>query len=325
MMDKFAGILEGWLAFPLRSGLFFWLGGLVGWLAHIIDWQAIEQLFSGASPKPASLVLVEWQPFWHWLTTLKPEYATLLFFSFLFLASLAAMLVKSMTTPTLKFLEGYGWPQWTIRKAFKQKYEQQLYHLEEKRLSDGLNPAESRKYQKLDHKLMHLPENDALMPTRLGNLLRSFEQKPQERYGLDAIICWPRLWILLPAELQTELTEARNAVNDAVQIWIWGVLFLVWTTWFWISGNWWSLFPPILVSISVMAFAYYWMLQAAMTYGQLVQSSFDMYRHSLYKALRWPLPQNPTEEIVQGKQLTAYLWRGVADNIIFSQENNEDK
>lgn len=307
MMDKFAGILEGWLAFPLRSGLFFWLGGLVGWLAHVIDWQAIEQLFSGASPKPASLVSAEWQPFWHWLTTLKPEYATLLFFSFLFLASLAAMLVKSMTTPTLKFLEGYGWPQWTIRKAFKQKSEERMKCLLEKALDETginfakLNAVERHEYHKLDQKCMHLPETDALMPTRLGNLLRSFEQKPQERYGLDAIICWPRLWILLPAELQTELTEARNALNDAVQIWIWGLLFLVWTSW-----SWWAL----LVSGFVMWAAYHWMRQAALIYGQLVQASFDMYRHSLYKALRWPLPQNPAQEAEEGKKLTAYLWRG---------------
>lgn len=324
MMDKFAGILEGWLAFPLRSGLFFWLGGLVGWLAHIIDWQAIEQRFSGASPQPVSLVLVEWQHFWQWLTTLKPEYATLLFFSFLFLASLAAMLVKSMTTPTLKFLEGYGWPQWTIRKAFKQKSEERMNCLLEKALDEtGINfeklsVAERREYHKLDQKCMHLPETDALMPTKLGNLLRSFEQKPQERYGLDAIICWPRLWILLPAELQTELTEARNALNDAVQIWIWGLLFLAWTSW-----SWWAL----LVSGFVMWAAYRWMQQASLIYGQLVQASFDMYRHSLYKALRWPLPQNPAQEVEEGKKLTAYLWRGaMGDYPAFtSTDDGKDK
>lgn len=304
MMDKFAGVLEGWLAFPLRSGLFFWLGGLIGWLTDIIDWQALEQLFSGVSPQPATLILVEWQPFWRWLTTLNPEYATLLFFSFLFLASLASMLVKQVSTPVLRLLEGYGWPRWLAKHLAHRtsKAEARLQVLAE---ITSLTADEQREYLRLDQACMNLPDLDNRMPTRLGNLLRAFEQKPQERYGLDAIRCWSRLWILLPAELQQELTAARDNLNDLVQIWIWGLLFLIWTVWSWTA---------ILIALLVMLSAYRWMLVAATTYGQLMQASFDIYRNALYKALRWPLPPSPAQEIEEGKKLTAYLWRGVSGN-----------
>ncbi|MGK7875321.1 MAG: hypothetical protein AB4426_19085, partial [Xenococcaceae cyanobacterium] len=55
--------------------------------------------------------------------------------------------------------------------------------------------------------------------------------------------------------------------------------------------------------------AYRWMLNAAIIYGDLLESAFDLYRGELYKSLRWPLPKCPQEEEQLGKQLTAYLWK----------------
>jgi len=46
---------------------------------------------------------------------------------------------------------------------------------------------------------MHTPaESDRHMPTKLGNILRAAELRSKDKYGLDAVICWPRLWLLLP-------------------------------------------------------------------------------------------------------------------------------
>jgi hypothetical protein len=80
----------------------------------------------------------------------------------------------------------------------------------------------------------------------------------------------------------------------------------------------------ILISVVVMFLAYHWMLQAARIYGQLLESRFDLYRSKLYQELRWLLPKNSAEERQQGKQLTAYLWRGSeSDNPEFRNEYNE--
>jgi hypothetical protein len=157
----------------------------------------------------------------------------------------------------------------------------------------------------LDWQLKQTPtQSDRLMPTQLGNILRAAERRSLEKYGLESVICFPRLWLLLPNEVKTELTEARARLNTMVRVWIWSLLFLLWSVW-----AWWTI-PMGIISAFL---AHQWMLNAAVIYGDLVESAFDLHRTALYKSLRFPLPKNPTEEQQTGRVLTDYLWRGFTD------------
>lgn len=71
------------------------------------------------------------------------------------------------------------------------------------------------------------------MPTRLGNTLRAAEQRPLEKYGLDAIVCWSRLLLLLPDAVKQELNAARADLNTAARLWLWSLLFIIWSVWGW--------------------------------------------------------------------------------------------
>ncbi len=138
------------------------------------------------------------------------------------------------------------------------------------------------------------------MPTQLGNILRSAEERPQVYYGLDAFVCFPRLWLLLPDNVKNELTEARNTLNNGASLWLWSVLFILWGL-----IAWWA----ILIGVISAYLSYQWMLNYAIIYGELLESAFDLYRFELYKALRFPLPTSPQYEKEKGTQLTNYLWK----------------
>jgi hypothetical protein len=69
------------------------------------------------------------------------------------------------------------------------------------------------------------------LPTRIGNILRAAETWPADKYGLDAVVVWPRLWLLLPDISRQELLAARAALDSAVAAVIWGLLFCVFTIW----------------------------------------------------------------------------------------------
>jgi hypothetical protein len=172
-----------------------------------------------------------------------------------------------------------------------------------KREHQGLTVSEKEELVRLDWWLIYTPRQlDQLMPTHLGNRLRSAELRPYTKYGLDAVICWPRLWLLLPDAVKKDLQEARAELNTAARVWLWSLLFLVWTCW-----AWWA--APVGIISAIFAY-YYWALDAARTYGELTEAAFDLYRHLLYQSLRWHLPADPKEEHRVGLQLTEYLWRG---------------
>ncbi|WP_414528468.1 hypothetical protein [Nodularia chucula] len=166
-----------------------------------------------------------------------------------------------------------------------------------------LTPTQQENLVRIRLALHNLPANTDLMPTRLGNILRTAERRPLEKYGLDAIICWSRLWLLLPEAAKKDLQNARADLNNAARLWLWSILFLVWAAF----GAWWAIPLGILSAL----FAYYnWAIAAATTYGDLIEASFDLHRQLLYQALGWKKPDDPNEERRVGQQLTDYLWRG---------------
>jgi hypothetical protein len=181
-----------------------------------------------------------------------------------------------------------------------------LRELRQKR-ADKLNArmmGELGRYQRL---LRVRPRQDAHgMPTRLGDILRAAERRPDDKYGLDAIVCWPALWLLLPAEAKTELVQARSALDGAARTWLWGALFVVWTPWTWLA-------LPVAILVPVLAY-YVSILMAATAFGDLTVTAFDLYRFLLYDALHLPRPSSPALERSQaGPRVTRMLWSGLDD------------
>ncbi len=198
-----------------------------------------------------------------------------------------------------------------------------LEHLKQSQGGEKLSVRERDLYLQLCEQLLTLDEQGTLirlgqflrempntstdlMPTRLGNLLRAAERKPLEKYGLDAIVCWSRLWMLLPDAVKKDLQEARADLNTAARAWLWSLLFCGWTFLGWNLWATWSL----LLGICSAWFAYQWAIDAARTYSELIEAAFDLYRHLLYQSIRWNLPPEPEDERRVGADLTRYLLRG---------------
>ena len=174
-------------------------------------------------------------------------------------------------------------------------------------------------YLRLDRELMyHYPTNTKeVLPTALGNRLRAAEQYPHTHYGLDALIVWPRLWHLLPVPVQESIASSRQALDEAVRLFGWGLLTALWGIW-----AWWAV--PLGLGLAVAA--WFRALHTAEVYGELIRTAFDLYRFALYEALRWPPPSDSDAEYEYGKQLTAYLFRGLlSEPVKFVHPKNRDR
>jgi hypothetical protein len=173
------------------------------------------------------------------------------------------------------------------------------------RHAQGLNAEQLAVLARASASLRESPEkNEHGMPTKLGDILRAAELRPNIRYGLDAVACWNALWLVLPVEVRTELAAARTAVDNATRGWLWGALLLVWTPW-----SLWAL----AVGLVLPTLMYYGgIMPAARLFGELIVSAFDIHRFKLYDGLHLPRPTTPILEREQdGPRVTEQLLGGL--------------
>jgi hypothetical protein len=287
----------------LAPAFAFWAGGL-GLYALKIGWQPILEQISA------------------WNTA--QSIASLLALAALLTISTALM--NQFTISLLRFLEGYWrWPLAgiaqrrieSIRHKLNQK-EERWNLLARQRAGDGLTALQAREYAQLDAELANYPVDDNWkMPTRLGNLLRAAEEYPGNHYGLEINITWPRLWLLIPENVQKEVARSRQNLDQAVQVFGWAILF-----WGWGFLNPWAFLAAILLTAGF----YPSIIQTAGAYSELLKSAYDLYRFRLYEAVYWPKPDSPAAEIQAGQTLTKYLHRAESgQGIKFEFKNKDDK
>jgi hypothetical protein len=282
------GLADRWVGTLFTPAFVFWLGGGLAALQKV-GWQAFEDFFTNLpEPLPIGLAVLA-----------------------LLVVAASGFVAQQFEFTVIRLLEGY-WPGWclpAVQRRLVRRQTRRFKAIDERlqafnrRGLATLIPEEKQAYIRADLELGEFPEVGRLLPTRLGNILRASEDRCAMKYGLDAIICWPRLWLVLPEEVKTELSAARSGLNLNARLWLWSVLFLLWAP---IFGVWW----PLPLGVGAAWLAQRWMVQAAQVYGDLVESAFDLYRFALYGALHWPLPTNPAEEQAMGRELTEYLWHG---------------
>jgi hypothetical protein len=287
-------LAERSFAESLTPALLFFAGGLTAWAwseGWDEGWQTLERWVSDKATWTQVVVVV----------------------SVVVGLIAATAVMNQLTRPLLRLLEGYlplplGW----LARAgsfWRRQVRRVPLDVRYQELSTSgraaRTPREERELARIEAALHRMPDDSQRqMPTRLGDILRAAEDRPRQRYGLDPIICWPRLWLLLPDGARTDLGSARESLNQAGRAWLWGVLFISFSFW-----AWWA--APVGIAVAIVVY-YGWMLSAADTYGALLEAAFDVHRTKLYEELRWPLPNKPACEPAQGEALTKYLWRGLA-------------
>jgi hypothetical protein len=271
----------------------FWVGGILAWMLSRGGWVALDQpaTWLAARPAPVQLAII---------------------ILGLLAATASALVVERTTLPVLRLLQGYwNWPLSGLRERLRARVERRASRHQRRweELAPAVqeqraNSAQIAEFERLEEMLRRLPVSaNQYLPTRLGNILHAAERRPTEKYGLDAVVVWPQLWLCLPAVTQQELANARLALDRAVAAVIWGALFVLFT-----------LFTPwaIVVSVGVVSISWaFWLPQRATAFADLIEATFDVHRIALYSALRWPLPANPADEPDSGRLLTQYIMRGL--------------
>jgi hypothetical protein len=255
---------------------------------------------------------------------------------FTFITIVLSGLLYSFNAAIRNYYEGYPWQftwvgQWRIRRYKSELLEKQSFMSRTMKLRNELRDRDGEKYADLidkieDERTIKGREiNDKfpsypylVLPTRLGNIIRSFESYPLGRYNIDSIALWPRLRAKLDKEYATALDDAKTPLDFMINISVLSALLslsiLVVGLFYPIPfasqrvGIWWGL------QILFFAFASYLAYRLAIIqtweWGNMFKGAFDLYRWDLLKQLGYKrVPGSMTEERA--------LWGDIRRQIIY--------
>lgn len=258
-----------------------------------------------------------------------------------FLTVVLAGLLYNVNIPLIRVYEGYPWKDLWVGVLRTRKYKR-LYrvlraqwrgvpHIQYWVLTESAAKAKDKRLKPIavlkDAAGQRLgtdfpDDEDLILPTRLGNAIRSFEHYPQKRYGMDAVALWPRLIAKIDKDYAAGVDGAKTSfdfmLNCSALSLLLGLLLLA-------LG---LLYPGHLntargaiVWVAEMAalwglshLFYYLSVGRARFWGDMVRGAFDLYRWDLLKQLGYSsAPETPEAE--------RELWQNISKRIIYGDHH----
>lgn len=266
----------------------------------------------------------------------------------LFLLTLwLAFYLYSANDVTVRIFEGYKLPKRVFDALVEKKKEAVQALLDEikewKELDEGLKDKTEKEELILEEDalkstqmLMNIqtkmanfgikfPFNlESVMPTRLGNVLRSSEMYAYERYRIEEITIWPRLFNVLPVEFIRTLEEKHNhfmfLINSAFLAFVNALVGLAVAVvgvpvvidpgflrmnfpkligFFYIGFDYVGPLGYFFISLVLFGFGYILYsiaVNVAEDFSLYIRASFDLYRVNLLRQMNWKPPKTIMEE-----------------------------
>jgi hypothetical protein len=208
-------------------------------------------------------------------------------------------LVSALNGEFYKVYEGrMGWPtrlyDWAV--ARQQRRVDQL--LSKANAEKGKN---AQRYDEFWYQLRIYPidletsKRRATRPTRLGNILAEYEDYPLNRYGMDAVFYWTRLWLVIDKDQKEGIGKSWATADGLLNLS--AVSFLAGLLWLaafsgaeigWLGERWFPVGDDIGVSLSAVAGWFilgYGLYRLSLSFhrqnGETFKSLFDLYRDKL--------------------------------------------
>ena len=220
----------------------------------------------------------------------------------------AGWLIIILDQPIYMVYEGRRfWPSWLRRlflllesKRLRRTHwkEDAFFALASPSQSSGLKGTSNfQTHVEASVELRKFPLDDqghpaAKYPSRLGNLITSYETYPDTRYGMDAIFYWYRIWPHLEKDLREELDTKQATADGAIYASfalfassvLWGAYQLTLVTPYSEIDHLPTFIPPWLVALFFLlgGYACYRVsLYPQAQYGEAFKSVFDVYEKEI--------------------------------------------
>jgi hypothetical protein len=280
-----------------------------------------------------------------------------------------SIIIQPLQMPLVRFLEGY-WGNSKLGRVFT-KIGTDIQRGRLREISDaakilGDDPPEQARLDSMWNAHLELIQNypkkeDRLLPMSLGNVLRAAEDSAGQKYGLDTVATWPRLYPSLSDSMKSIVDDQTTQLDVATRF---CVIFVIATIislilYFAIIYNasindltfrilfanpsltqspltglelwaglavkygWWLIFPASSLILSWLS--YKGAVSVAITFGQITHTAFDLHRFDMLKALHLPLPADLKSEIEDNEKLSDFLIDSTYNNYRYHHPDEDEK
>lgn len=165
------------------------------------------------------------------------------------------------------------------------------------------------------------PASERVLPTRLGNVIRAFEDYPEDKYGIYGVTTWPRLAAVMDDAYGRQIAGAKQpfdlmvnfSVVSALLAFLTLVASLVWPRELARSPAGWLIWGGAVTLMLLLTFVLYGLaLPRAAAWGDTVKGAFDLHRWKLLEALGFSArPRTMDEE--------RELWQRIGGHMLFGR------
>jgi uncharacterized repeat protein (TIGR01451 family) len=223
------------------------------------------------------------------------------------IGTVTSMLLYVLNAPIARLFSGYPWKDRFLGTILTQIQRGRFSDLRQQRdalvkvaTNLDVNDAESstvqQRLQSLATSLSRVLnedfpyDEDLILPTKLGNVIRNFEDYSRKQYGVSAVPLWPRLVAVIDARFASLVDDAKTSFDFALNcLFLFccaGLMTLLLTFVRDASG-------PVLVSallrlgvfVILAELAYEAAINRARDWGSYVKAAIDLYRIDLLKKL----------------------------------------
>jgi hypothetical protein len=170
-----------------------------------------------------------------------------------------------------------------------------------------------------EYEMKYPPAEAGIMPTRLGNILRAAEAYPQTRYQADSVALFPRMVVAIDREFMGHMDSANDQcsflLNSSLLSMIFTVLSFVSAFYVWffsVPGFSVPAYMATGLATSLIAWFFYnASLLNVSKYGNLIRTSYDLFRFNLLEKLHLKLPATSSQE--------KDLWKKISDFVTIGE------
>ncbi|HMV44897.1 MAG TPA: hypothetical protein PK079_25505 [Leptospiraceae bacterium] len=204
----------------------------------------------------------------------------------------------------IRFIEGY-----TLRNflgSFELGFLNKYYELKES-LSKA---SEKDKIAAIEKLHFEFPvQEELILPTRLGNIIAAFENYSFDKYGIDAVLLWPRMIPILEKENYLNIIAQEKGIFDFLLNLFYVILasgLLVMSS-FSYNHNGSGLFFSFIITLISLYVIYNGLISSAIAWGNTIKVSFDLYRNQLWKQLRLTMNCSIDDELVIWREFSRFI------------------